>query len=124
MTEARTPAEEILRVLEPDEHIEAVVLGEWRGYHPEMDPIEDLLDGTEPTLPEDKVGVPLGWGEARPLLEGEWTFENDYGSPDCFAVYVWTDRRVIFVVVYDGATCLDSVPRHPTEGLPRMFGSW
>lgn len=40
-------------------------------------------------------------------------FDSDYGSSAGPAVLIWTEERVYFPVVYDGAEWLESVPRNP-----------
>lgn len=54
----------------------------------------------------------LSWTEAKPLLN--YSYYTGYGSPDCHAIYAWTETKVLFVVQYDGATVIESVPRNPT----------
>ena len=41
-------------------------------------------------------------------------FDNGYGLPHGPAVLAWTETRVYFSVVYDGAEWLASASRHPT----------
>ncbi len=80
-----------------------------------------LADAADPRrIPSDRLGVVLQWDEARPLLD--YRYDNDYGSEDCHAVYAHTANWVVFIEVYDGATLVAKVPRHPQPGRPRMFG--
>ena len=51
-----------------------------------------------------------------------WSFNGGYGSPACYAVRVWTNLRVFWVTQYDGATCLDSARRNPSDEMPDMPG--
>lgn len=57
--------------------------------------------------------------EASIFLE-EQMFKGIPSSP-C-PVYVWTNKRVIYTLEYDGQTCLMSVPRNPTAGEPEFCG--
>lgn len=105
--------DELKAFLKPDEIIEAVVFGPWGwdGYE-EPEP---------PPVPEDMRGKVLSWTDAAPLMHG-WEFNTGYGAPNTYAVCVWTNRHVIFVSQYDGATWLHRVPRHPIEHIPDMPG--
>lgn len=42
-------------------------------------------------------------------------FDDDYGAAEGPAVLVWSETRVYFPVVYDGAEWLGSAPRKPTD---------
>lgn len=105
--------DELLEELQ-GEAIEGIVFGAygWDGY------CEEDLEKPIPLKFREK---PLNWNQALPLLEG-WSFDGGYGAPHCYAVYVWTRTRVIFVRTYDGSTSLTSVPRHPCEGAPHLVG--
>lgn len=72
-------------------------------------------------IPKNKRGVLLTLEEAKPFMDG-WTFHGGYGSPECYATFIWTNHRVIWVTQYDGSTTLDSMPRHPVDCLPDMPG--
>jgi hypothetical protein len=60
------------------------------------------------------------WSEARPALD--YKYDDDYGAPECHAVWAWTSTKVIFVSTYDGSTSVTFVPRHPKAGIPTMPG--
>ncbi|MEM1021377.1 MAG: hypothetical protein AAGJ09_12925 [Pseudomonadota bacterium] len=115
--------EELEAALEQDEQVEAVVFGAWGwGWMPE--PGEEFRKDTfekEPILPLDKRLKILSWEQAKPLMQ-DWRFGGGYGSPDCYATYIWTTKRVFFVVKYDGSTSLEFVPKTPTALEPEMFG--
>ncbi len=98
---------EIADELRKGETVKAIVFGPW-GWG-------------SPPVPLDKRGVVLTLEEAKPFLEG-WSFSGGYGSPTCYATYIWTNRRVLWVTQYDGSTTLSSVPRHPMEAVPNMPG--
>ena len=99
--------------LDVGETVEAIVFGAWGwGGFEEPEPSH---------VPVEKRGVVLSWAEAEPLLHG-WEFDGGYGAPECYAVYIWTNRRVIWVTQYDGATGLDSAPRNPVDIVPGMPG--
>ena len=104
---------ELMQFLEDGETVEALVFGDWGwgGYH-EPEP---------PPVPQGKKGKLLSLEEARPLMAG-WTFYCGYGAPECYAVNIWTNKRVIWVTQYDGSTTLNSAPRNPTAALPDMPG--
>ena len=113
---------ELQQHLETGELIEAVVFGAWGwggGYgddhslgYGEPDP---------PPVPADKRGKVLSLADAEPYMHG-WTFSGGYGAPQCYAVRIWTNQRIIWVTQYDGATGLDSAPRHPVDHMPDMPG--
>ena len=104
--------DDLQKFLNDGEELEAIVFGEygWGGYG------ED-----EVFVPSDKQGVILTPEESRPLMNG-WEIYGGYGSPDCYAIYAWTNKRVIWVTQYDGSTSLDSAPRNPEPVVPEMPG--
>jgi len=66
-------------------------------------------------LPDDKIGKLLTADELH-LLDCEVDiFEGS-------AVYIWTDKSVLFFQTYDVVESLVSVPRNPIVREPRMFG--
>lgn len=96
-----------------DEKIEGIIFGKW-GWGGYNEP--------KPTfVPLKKRNILLTIDEAKPMMEG-WSFYGGYGAPECYAVYVWTDKRVIWVTEYDGSTTLDSAPRNPQNVIPYMPG--
>ncbi|MEM9286779.1 MAG: hypothetical protein AAGA36_00425 [Pseudomonadota bacterium] len=115
--------EELEDALEPDEHVEAVIFGTWGwSYMPANG--EEFSAGygeKQPILPLENRLTLLSWEQAKPLMQ-DWRFSGGYGSPESYATYVWTNKRVFFVVQYDGSTSLESVPRAPTALEPEMFG--
>ena len=105
--------EELRVYLNVDEMVEALVFGPW-GW----DGYEEL----EPqSVPPEKRGIVLKLKEAEPLMKG-WSFEGGFGAPNCYAVYIWTNQRIIWVTQYDGSTGLDSCPRNPIDIVPDMPG--
>lgn len=110
---------DLRKELQEGETIEAIVFGEWgwAAYEP-----GGLGYGeTRHFVPLDKRGVILSAEEAEPFMAG-WSFNGGYGSPDCYAVNVWTDRRVLWVTQYYGSTRLSSAPRNPVAHMPDMPG--
>lgn len=104
---------ELQEFLEPGETVEAVVFGDWDlGGYEEPDP---------PPVPRDRRGVVLSLAEAMPMMDG-WDFCGGYGTPECYATYIWTNKRVIWVTTYDGSTWLSSAPRHPKAVMPSLHG--
>ncbi len=50
-------------------------------------------------------------------------FDDGYGGADGMPVLAWTETRVYFPVVYDGAEWLGSAPRNPQgEGQSHVGG--
>jgi hypothetical protein len=104
---------ELLEVLEEGEVVEALVFGAWGwgGYgEPQPAPV-----------PKDKRGVILTLEEAEPYMQA-WNFYGGYGAPDCYAVNIWTNQRVLWITQYDGSTSLSSAPRNPVAHAPSMPG--
>ena len=106
--------------LEPEEQIEAIVFGHY-GWNCEDDYNDPDDDSQASPVPKDKQGVVLTLDEAIPLMHG-WSFCHDLGAPRTHSAYIWTTRRVIWVVQYDGATWLDSAPRNPVPTKPHLSG--
>jgi len=102
--------------LDEDEVIEAVVFGDW-GW----DGYEEPRKRTNPPVPKDKRGVILSIEEAKPMMEG-WGFNTGYGAPTTYATYIWTDKSIYFIMQYDGATSVTSIPRNPESCMPEMPG--
>ena len=51
------------------------------------------------------------------------SFDDGYGGAEGPAVLAWTETRVYFPAVYDGAEWLSSAPRNPvSEGQPHVGG--
>lgn len=107
---------ELVAALGPGEVVEAIVFGNWGGRE---------SDGygapAEPFVPLDKRGIILTADEAQQYMHG-WAFDGGYGSPDCYAVTIWTNLRIGWVTQYDGSTRLDFAPRNPTAWTPEMPG--
>ncbi len=105
--------EEIETALLPGEEVDSVVFGlyGWRCGGDEDDPV----------IPKEHVSVALRWTVAKQYLTN-WSIAGGFGSPDCFAIYVWTQSRVGFIAKYDGSTWLQWIPRQPTDCMPEMAG--
>ena len=104
--------DELASQLEPDEVVVKVVFGDW-GWTGYREP--------EPKIPDNMRKRVLTLAEAEPFMQ-HWWFSGGYGSPDCYATYIWTNKRVFFVQTYDGSTDLVSVPRAPINCNPDMPG--
>ena len=121
--------EDVVEFLREGEKVEAIVFGAWGwGSEPEegdlwefgyKEPGED--DGV-PLVPFGLRGRMMSLSKAKPYMEG-WSFYGGHGAPECYAVYIWTDQRVIWVTQYDGSTMLDDAPRNPQSVLPEMPGA-
>lgn len=116
--------DDLRQFLRPGEVIEAIVFGPW-GWGSEPRDGEGWEPGygepSPPPVPFDKRGFILTEAEAEPFMQS-WSFYGGYGAPDCYATYIWTNQRVIWVTQYDGATGLSSAPRNPVESIPDMPG--
>lgn len=116
--------QELIGILQDGEQVEGIVFGAW-GWGGAPRPGEDwkleLDEPEDPPVPFAVRGSVLSLDEAKPYMRG-WSFFGGYGAPDCYATYIWTDRRVIWVTQYDGSTQLDDAPRHPENTMPDMPG--
>ena len=52
----------------------------------------------------------------------DYDYDAGFGGEDCHPILVWTVNRVLFVACYDGATWVQSVPRHPCDDVPEFVG--
>ena len=70
--------------------------------------------------------VGLDWSDVRTstFQDGELDceFYSGYGVAEGCAFTLWTDERVFFPVVYDGAEWVTSVPRNPTDEKTSHIG--
>ena len=85
--------------------------------------VEAIVVGKKGWTNNDPVpifGKVVSWEIAKPLLDYE--FNDGYGSPQCHAITVWTETKVIFVDQYDGATNIRWIPRNPIDHDPIMPG--
>lgn len=105
---------DLMKFLNKNEIVEGIVFGEygWGGYGE---------NECKNPIPKEMKGVVLTLERAKPLMNG-WSFNCGHGSPECYATYIWTNQRVIWVTQYDGATTLDSAPRSPKNCIPEMPG--
>jgi hypothetical protein len=124
MTKKLNAHDELVSILEDGETIEAIVFGAW-GWGSAPRDGEGWEPGhgepSYPPVPFDKRGVILKIEEACPYMEG-WSFYGGYGAPACYAVNVWTNKRVMWVTQYDGSTRLSFAPRNPVAVIPDMPG--
>ena len=106
--------EELKAFLGEGEKVRGIVFGSWGAGYGEPAP---------PPVPLEMRGKLLTLEAAAPMMK-KWTFAGGgFGSPECYAMYAWTDRRVIWVTQNElGATWLDSAPRNPTAIMPIMPG--
>jgi len=105
-----TAYDELIEYLDDDEEISCLIFGGWGGYS------DDHLG----RIPPDKIGVIMSLEEAKPYMQ-TWEFWGGYGAPECYAMYAWTNKRVIFVSEYDGSTQLNSVPNRPIKTIPGLI---
>ena len=115
---------DLIEYLEKDEEVEGIVFGPF-GWGSAPEENEEWKRGFDepnpPPVPLEKRGKVLTIKEARQFMEG-WEFYGGFGGPESYAVYIWTNQRVIWVTQYDGATSLDSAPRNPLNIIPDMPG--
>jgi len=106
--------EELIKHLEGDEKIECIIFGPW-GW--------DGFEEPEPyPVPHDLFGKILTPEKAKKYMKG-WSFYSGIGAPECYAAWIYTNKRIFWISTYDGATGLDSCPRNPVEGkIPCMSG--
>jgi len=104
---------ELLDEMQEGEQVEAIVFGNW-GW----DGFEEPIPKPVPIKKRNKI---LTLEQAKPYMKG-WSFNGGYGAPECYAVYIWTNQRVLWVTQYDGATRLYSMPRNPIACNPGMPG--
>lgn len=90
-----------------DQVIEAVIIGQ-------------SLSGESviPRYDEQPRGTLLTWDEARPWLDYETTLLPRASC--CNAVFVWTDKMVLFVQLYHGLS-VTGVPRVPQVCEPEIM---
>ena len=109
------------------EEVEAIVIGKYGGLMPpeEGECTHDYYwcedDEEVPLVPLNLRGKILTLEKVKQYMDG-WSFSGDYGAITCYAVHVWTKSRVVFVVCYNGATWLSSVPRNPCDEIPVCHG--
>lgn len=103
--------EELLDSLMDGEHIEKIILS---------DP-KDSYGMEEYHIPASFTNVPLTLEEARPYLYG-WQIAGGYGGEEVIPLYVWTNKRVLFIGSYDGSTWLAGIPRNPSDCKPYTIG--
>jgi len=105
--------DDVKKILKEGEFIEAIVFGDWGwGGHDEPEPYP---------VPKEKKGVILSEANATPMMDG-WSFNGGFGAATCYATYIWTNQRTLWVTNYDGATYLSSAPRNPISTMPEMSG--
>ena len=112
---------DLLEVLEPGEKVEWVIFGNYGWCYADKPEAGGYGEPDPPPVPVEKRGILLDAGDAEPLMKG-WSFNGGFGAPECYAVRIFTDRRILWVHEYDGSTSLSSTRRHPEAHLPRFSG--
>lgn len=105
--------QQLTEALVKGEVIEGICFGEW-GWSGYREPKPSII-------PRDKQGIVLSKEEAKPLMKG-WSLYSDFGAPMAYAMYVWTNKQVVWITQYDGSTALSSMPRNPTDCEVKMPG--
>lgn len=73
------------------------------------------------TARHDDASAVVAVAPSEDVLDVE--FDDGYGGSEGPPVLIWTEQRVYFPVVYDGAEWLGSAPRNPTsEGQEHVGG--
>ena len=112
-----------LMELQKTEQIDGIAFGYWDDRA-----VAPVPSSVACPVPDERRGVVLSFADAAPFLKG-WSFDNDFGAGDCYAVYIWTtelasgNKKVWFVDEYDTSTCLRCLPGLPTGGVPSMNGN-
>jgi hypothetical protein len=70
--------------------------------------ITEAMKAHGESLDEDTIAKTLSDTEL------ELEFDNGYGGSEGVPFTLWTEKRVYFPVVYDGAEWVASVPREPS----------
>lgn len=82
--------------------------------------VDGVSLGEGPTrLPSAPTGR-VSWDEFQRVCDYE--YDGGFGGEDCHPILVWTETRVLFVGCYDGATWIESVPRNPSDDVPKFVG--
>lgn len=96
----------------PDETVQSFVIGDRGDW--------DIDEEYDEHIPKGQpLGQLLTWDERHWI---DYEFSDGFGGVGCNNINVWTDRRIMFVAQYDGATCLHWVPRFPRNHMPDMPG--
>ena len=111
---------DIVSKLESGENIEWIIFGNWGGSGSEPES-GAYCEPNPPPVPVEKRGIILDAGEAESFMHG-WSFFGGFGTAKCYAVRIWTNRRIFWVTQYDGSTRLSSTRRHPENHMPSMPG--
>ena len=104
---------ELIEFLQDGEVVEGIVFGAW-GWDGYSEPMPA-------PVPVDVRSRLMTLEQAAQYMTG-WSFGGGYGAPKCYATYIWTNQRVIWVTQYDGSTGLDCAPRNPMDCVPEMPG--
>lgn len=105
---------EILDYLEEGEVVEAITLGE--------DLTRLFPYSNSETMNRGYVkGKVYSFEQAKEFML-DWEIAGGYGGEEVIYFYAWTNKRVLFIGCYDGATWLTSVPRNPTQCFPHSVG--
>ncbi len=51
----------------------------------------------------------------------DYEFNAGFGSPECHPIYAWTQRKVLFILEWDGSTGVLAAPRNPTLVNPTLL---
>jgi hypothetical protein len=107
----------LIDFLREDEHVINIVFGDYGQNNIGF----EFEDYDSLPIKKELKGKLLTLEEAKPLMES-WSFCKGFGTVECYAVYIWTNKRVIWVSQYDGSTWLSSAPRDPIVCIPKISG--
>jgi hypothetical protein len=107
---AKDAYDQLVHELAEGEEIEAIVLGNWG--------TDDWYVNEGPgIITEANMGRCMSLAAAETLLRG-WAVEDEWYS---YKFYAWSNRRVFFLASYDGNNWIASVPRSPTDSMPKQI---
>ncbi len=101
--------QEFVDYLLDGEVVESIVFGDYGGIEP-----------NPPLIPEEKRGICMSLDEAEPLMKN-WNIYGGFGCAECYALYAWTNLRIIFIKEYDGSTALEGIFRFPSDSKPTLI---
>lgn len=112
--------DELIEYLEEGETVERIVFSRWGFTQDIFADYEDWVKGipiADPVIvPFDNRAFPMRLDEAKEYMLG-WSFYT--GDFSCYATYVWTNKRRIWVnPSWEGYTYLESIQRAPSVCEP------
>lgn len=126
--------EELIAELGDDETVEGIVFGTFlhadftNRDNKDVPPLQrpGLREPDPPPVPFEKRAIVLSLSEAEPYMQN-WRFSTTRlmlagDLPSSYAVYIWTNQRILWVNSYESSNGLMSAPRHPVATIPEFSG--